>query len=291
MVEYILHGSGRSLQDLPDIDPAMLIGDMANTPFLKKAPPFIKDALVFPYIDGLTFSATILKPSDWEALAGIFTKPPASTQQIMHPALYSAGKVPAPVSLPSMEKALGADWSKLEENVMGEFGWKEVLKQFLGEPRGKTLSAAWDGDRYAVYEEKPSKRLLLLTRERLASQALAERFFGQYSEALEKKHEKRSNLFRKPDFFSFDTPNGGVFLRCFENECVTLEGGNRALLLQLNKEMNWPPVPEQPKVLEKTAKEIAKRGHPYRSNELSLENRPLDNSNSAVTRRAEARVD
>src|SRR5882762_8509679 len=28
MVEYILHGSGRSLQDLPDIDPAMLIGDM-----------------------------------------------------------------------------------------------------------------------------------------------------------------------------------------------------------------------------------------------------------------------
>ena len=291
MVEYILHGSGRSLQDLPDIDPAMMIGEMANTPLLKKAPPFIKDALIFPYIDGLTFSATILKPSGWEALAGIFTKPPASTQQIMHPALYSAGKVPAPVSLPSMEKALGADWAKLEENVMGEFGWKEVLKQFLGEPRGKTLSAAWDGDRYAVYEEKPSKRLLLLTRERLASQALAERFFGQYSEALEKKHEKRTNLFRKPDFFSFDTPNGGVFLRCFENECVTLEGGNRALLLQLNKEMNWPPVPEQPKVLEKTAKEIAKGTQPYRSNELSLENRPLDNSTSAITRRAEAQVD
>jgi len=132
MVEYILHGSGRSLQDLPDIDPAMLIGDMANTPFLKKAPPFIKDALVFPYIDGLTFSATILKPSGWEALAGIFTKPPASTQQIMHPALYSAGKVPAPVSLPSMEKALGADWSKLEENVMGEFGWKEVFEAIFG---------------------------------------------------------------------------------------------------------------------------------------------------------------
>jgi hypothetical protein len=291
MVEFLLQGSGRSLQDLPDIDPAMLIGDMAETPMLKKAPPFLKDALIFPYIDGLTFSATVLKPSGWEALGGIFTKPPVSTQQILHPALYSSGKVPAPVSLPSMEKALGADWAKLEENVMGEFGWKEVLKQYLGETRGKTLSAAWDGDRYAVYEEKPSKRLLLITRERLANQALAERFFGQYSEALEKKHEKRSNLFRKPDFFSFDTPNGGVFLRCFENECLTLEGGDRALLLQLNKEMNWPPVPEQPKVLEKTAKEIARRGHAYRSNELNLGNRPLDNSSSAITRRAEAQVD
>jgi hypothetical protein len=259
MVEYLLQGRGRSLQDLPDIDPAMLIGDMTETPLLKKAPPFLKDALIFPYLDGLTFSAAVLKPTGWEGLSAIFAKPPASTQQIMHPALYTSGRVPAPISLPSMDRALGADWAKLEENVMGEFGWKEVLKQFLDEPRGKALSAAWDGDRYAVYEQKQSKRLLLITHERLATQEQAERFFGQYSEALEKKHEKRSDLFRKPGFFSFDTPDGGVFLRCFEKECVTLEGGDRALFLKLNKELQWAPVPEQPKVLAKGAKEVAIR--------------------------------
>ena len=259
MVEYLLEDSGRSLKDLPDIDPAMLIGDMDETPTLKKAPTFIKDALIFPYLDGLTFSAAVLKPSGWAALPGIFTKPPVSTQQILHPALYSSGKVPAPISLPSMEKALGADWVKLEENTMGEFGWKEVLKQFLGEPRAKPLSSAWDGDRYAVYEQKPTKRLLLITRERLATPEQAVRFFGQYSEALEKKHEKRSNLLRKPDFFSFDTPDGGVFLRCFENECVTLEGGDRALFLKLNKELQWAPVPEAPKVLAREMKEVASR--------------------------------
>src|ERR1700682_4195108 len=92
MVEYLLQGSGRSLKDLPDIDPAMLIGDMTETPTLKKAPPFLKDALLFPYLDGMTFSAAILKPSGWGGLAGIFAKPPASTQQIMHPALYRSGK-------------------------------------------------------------------------------------------------------------------------------------------------------------------------------------------------------
>ena len=259
MVEYLLQGSGRSLEDLPDIDPAMLIGDMAETPLLKKAPPFLKDALVFPYLDGLTFSATVLKPNGWGGLPGIFSKPPVSTQQILHPALYSSGKTPASVALPSMEKTLGPDWTKLEENIMGEFGWKEVLKQFLDEPRAKVLSAAWDGDRYAVYEQKQTKHLLLITRERLATRSGAERFFGQYSEALEKKHESRSNLFRKPDFFSFDTPDGGVFLRCFENECLTLEGGDRALFLRLNKELQWPPVPEQPKVLAKDVKEIAAR--------------------------------
>ena len=259
MVEYLLQGSGRSLQDLPDIDPAMLIGDMAETPLLKKAPPFLKEVLIFPYLDGLTFSAAVLKPTGWEGLSAIFAKPPVSTQQIMHPALYTSGKVPAPISLPSMEKALGADWAKLDENVMGEFGWKEVLKQFLDEPRAKALSAAWDGDRYAAYEQKRTKRLLLITRERLATQEQAQRFFGQYSEALEKKHEHRGNLFRKPDFFSFDTPDGGVFLRCFEKECVTLEGGDRALFLQLNKELQWGPVPEAPKVLAKDTKEVAMR--------------------------------
>src|SRR6266404_1420399 len=163
MMEYLLQESGRSLKDLPDIDPAMLVGDMDETPTLKKAPPFIKDALIFPYLDGMTFSAAVLKPSGWAALPGIFAKPPVSTQQIMHPSLYNSGKVPSPLSLPSLEKTLGLDWVKLEENSMGEFGWKEVLKQFLGEARAKPLSAAWDGDRYAVYEQKQTKHLLLIT--------------------------------------------------------------------------------------------------------------------------------
>ena len=95
-------------------------------------------------------------------------------------------------------------------------------------------------------------------------------------------------LFRS---FSFDTPNGGVFLRCFENECLTLEGGNRALLLQINKEMNWPPVPEQPKVLEKTAKEIAERSRSYGSNDSRLKNWRVNGFAGAVMQPAEGQVD
>jgi hypothetical protein len=73
------------------------------------------------------------------------------------------------------------------------------------------------------------------------------RFFGQYSEALEKKHDGRTNLFRRPNFFSFDTPDGGVFLKCQGTECLTLEGGDRGLFLKLNKELGWSEVPEAPK--------------------------------------------
>jgi hypothetical protein len=247
MVDFLLQGSGHSLRDLPDFDPSVLVGDLANSAKLQKAPQFIKDALIFPYFGGLRFSAALLKPSGWSSLPGVFTKPPVSTQQILHPALYRSGKIPATVALPSLETMMGSGWSKLEENTLGEFGWEEVLKQFLGEERAKPLSEAWSGDRYAVYEEKQTKRLLLLTRLRLNSEEIAKRFFGQYSEALEKKHNERTGLFRRPNFFSFGTPDGSVFLKCLAAECITFEGGDRSLFLKLNKELDWGEVPEQPK--------------------------------------------
>jgi hypothetical protein len=259
MVDFLLQATGTSLRDLPDFDPSMLVGDLTDSPTLQKAPRFIKDTLIFPYFGGLKFSAAMLKPSGWSGLPGVFTKPPLSTQQILHPALYRSGRIPAPVTLPATEKTLGADWNKLEENTLGEFGWEEVLKQFLGDERAKPLSEAWDGDRYIVYEQKQTGRLLLVTRLRLTSEQVAIRFFGQYSEALEKKHDGRSNLFRRPNFFAFDTPDGGVFLKCVGAECITLEGGDRSLFLKLNKELDWGLVPEQPKELSPSPAKIAMR--------------------------------
>src|SRR5437868_5239757 len=257
MVDYLMVGTGRSLNDLPEFDPSMLIGELESTPTLKSAPPFLKDALIFPYISGLNFSAAVLKSNGWPALSGVFEKPPVSTQQILHPALYKSGKTPSTVLLPQFEKMLGKDWAKLDENILGEFGWKEVLKQFLDDDRAKGLAAAWEGDRYATYEQKQTKKLILVTRVRLDSEMHADRFFGQYSEALEKKHSERSNLMRRPNFFQFDTPDGGAFLYCFGDSCVTLEGATRRLFDAFTKALDWPsapPPPEHPDVVtEKTA--------------------------------------
>src|SRR5213080_2370661 len=244
MIDYLMLGTGRSLKDVPDFDPGVLIGDLGSTPTLQKAPPFLKDALMFPYLGGLTFSAAVMKNTGWSALPGLFEKPPVSTQQILHPALYRSGKTPRSVTLPALEKLLGGNWSKLDENIMGEFGWKEVLKQFLDNDRAKTLAAAWAGDRYIVFEQKQTKKLILATRLHLDSEEHAARFFGQYSEALEKKYSERSNLLRRPSFFSFDTPEGGVFLDCLGDECVTMEGATRNIFDGFTKALNWPLAPQ-----------------------------------------------
>jgi hypothetical protein len=129
---------------------------------------------------------------------------------------------------------------------MGEFGVQEILKQFLSKDRSETLAATWAGDRYAIFENQKNKRTLLEFRIHLASEADAARFFGAYSEILELKYGRRKNLMRRPNFFSFDTPEDGVFLRCADSDCFILEGGNRAVFDRLTMEMGWPAGPAVP---------------------------------------------
>jgi len=257
MVDYILRDTGRSLKDLPGFDPSMMMGDLAGSPKLEQAPPFIKDTLMFPYLSGLDFTANAIRNVGWGALSGLFAKPPLSTQQILHPALYKSGKVPREVSVPSFEKRLGPDWSKLEDDTMGEFGWREVLKQFIDAGGAASVAEAWEGDHYIVYEHKQSKKLVLATRLSLSSEEAASRFFGRYSEALEKKYAERSYLLRRPNFFSFDTPDGSVFLRCVGTDCITLEGTDRNVFAQWNAELKWPPLPEPPQKLEADPTKVA----------------------------------
>jgi hypothetical protein len=158
------------------------------------------------------------------------------------------GRAPAAVTVPSVEKLLGSEWAKIDENVMGEFGWKEILKQFLDEERAKPVAATWEGDRYILYEQKKTKKLILVARLRLDSEDHAGRFFGDYSEALQKKYGIHVNAPGQPDFFFLDTPGGGVFLRCNKNECISVEGTSRAVFDGINEMIGWPAVTFAPKV-------------------------------------------
>jgi hypothetical protein len=257
MVDYLLEGTGQKVEDLPAIDPSVFAGDLSKTPQLQAAPQFLKDALIFPYSAGLKFSAAILKPGGWNGLSAVFAKPPLSTQQIMHPALYKLDKVPAQITLPSIEKLLGLDWTKIDENVMGEFGWKEILKQFLGEQRATPPATAWEGDRYVLYEQKQTKRLVLVAIVRLDSEAHAVRFFDAYAEALRNKYGEKTNPSSEPDFLTFPTAEGGVYLRCAATDCLSVEGTTRAVFDSINEMISRPAAPEPSKVRATVAKRMS----------------------------------
>jgi hypothetical protein len=247
MVDYEMIDQNVGVRDLPDVTLMIRTGavtEMAKDPNLSKAPQFIRDQLLFPYLAGTGFTQEFLKArSGWADLHQIFEKPPVSTQQIMHPDMYLSGVVPEDVKLPNWKGVTPPDWKLLEENVLGEFGLSEVLKQYIGPERGDLLSPAWKGDRYAVFENEKTKQNPLVYRLALDNVDDAARFFGQYSEALEIKHTKRSDLFRRPNFFQFQTDEGGVFLRCVATTCLTVEGASRETFDKINAAIGWQPAP------------------------------------------------
>jgi hypothetical protein len=250
MVDYSLRDQKISVRELPDVSLLIRSGaveEMDKDPNLAKAPIFIRDELLFPYLAGTSFSQEFLKAhKGWQDIAIIFQNPPVSTQQIMHPDLYLTGVKAVKVTLPDWKGVVPKDWKLLEENVMGEFGFAEVLKQFLGPARADKISDAWAGDRYAVFEDSKTKNTPLIFRLDLDNAEDAARFFGQYSEALELKYKTRSDLFRRPNFFQFQTDTGGVYLRCKAADCLIVEGASRETYDSITRALDWPAAPAPP---------------------------------------------
>jgi hypothetical protein len=247
MVDYTLRDEKMSVRDVPDVTVLIrsgAIAEMGKDPKLSHAPIYIRDELLFPYLAGTSFSQQFLKAhTGWGDIKLVFANPPVSTQQILHPDLYFKGVKPVSVSLPEWKAVAPNDWKLLEENVMGEFGLEEVLKQFLGQQRADLLSPAWAGDRYAVFEDQKTKNTVLVYRILFDKDENAARFCGQYSEALELKYKERKDLFRRPNYFQFTTPDGGVFLRCVGTDCLAVEGTTREVYDKVTRAIGWPLAP------------------------------------------------
>ena len=115
--------------------------------------------------------------------------------------------------------------------------------ELLDENRAELLSPSWKGDRYAVFEDAKTKSTPLVFRLALDNSDDTAHFFGQYSEALEHKYKTRTELFRRPNFFQFQSESGGVFLRCVATQCITVESATRETFDKINHAIGWDPAP------------------------------------------------
>ena len=109
MVDYEMLDQKVSVRDVPDVTlliRASALSEMDKDPNLAKAPLYIRDELLFPYLAGTGFTQQFLKAhTGWQDLHLIFQDPPVSTQQILHPDLYLHGVKPEVVTLPEWKAA------------------------------------------------------------------------------------------------------------------------------------------------------------------------------------------
>jgi hypothetical protein len=119
---------------------------------LDAAPPILRETLEFPYFRGLTFVKQVYDSGGWDAVDRLYSHPPASTSQILHPELYAQGVEPVAVAVPAVPASL-AGWKLATQDTLGEF----ELGIWLAGANERNAGAAaavsdWAGDRAGLYE-------------------------------------------------------------------------------------------------------------------------------------------
>ena len=140
------------------------------------APRFIRESLLATYLEGFSF---VLDLGGWEDINQAYADLPQSTEQILHPEKYLVRDEPQDVTMPDLESALGAGWSQLDSDVLGELSIRIYLETFVAEHVAAVAAAGWDGDRYLYLKNAEGEKLLAL-RSTWDSDSDAEEFFDAY---------------------------------------------------------------------------------------------------------------
>ena len=133
-----------------------------NQAALNQAPAYLRQSLMFPYQDGMTFISTLYYRGGWPAVDEAFTNLPQSSEQILHPHLYPHD-LPQTVTLPPLTSTLGADWHLVAENVLGEFTLRAYLDTQLTFNQAIAGADGWGGDHYAVYQNGADETVLVMS--------------------------------------------------------------------------------------------------------------------------------
>lgn len=156
---------------------------------LNSAPPFLLEAMLFPYLQGFSFlkEARLKHPIEWNS--NLYSDPPESSEQIMHPEKYLTRRDgPVVVKFPDLSDILGQAWQKAHEDTLGEFIIGFILRQFC-DPASASLSAeGWGGDRVVLFENPAEKKNILALFCVWDSRRDAEEFFWSYQDAVKNKH-------------------------------------------------------------------------------------------------------
>ena len=253
MLEYLLAPQGKQVQDLSDAEElvrAGLLGQLETESAFGQAPRYLREALIFPYLDGVSFTQRFLALHGWKTFDTVFKNPPASSQEILHPEKYFDGARREAVSLPDLSKLVPPGWKRLDENVAGEFTTAAILKEFLDEKTATssarpsrnfgTIGASdWSGDRYQVFENTAAGRTMVVFRTRWATPSAAQQFFEDYTRLLPKKYRRLQKTSSRPNRFVARTEDLGVFVRARGREVLVVEGAGPATFAKIERAV-WP---------------------------------------------------
>jgi hypothetical protein len=144
------------------------IRQQAATLSVPLTPPLTQAAL-FPYVDGPKFIAALHRRGGWKLVDRAWrSRPPRTTQQILHPADYFAQVTPVPVSVPQAN-ALGRDWRSVASGSVTEEDTRVLLTVGLREAVSARIADGWRGARFEVWRRRGAPTCVAACREDTAA--------------------------------------------------------------------------------------------------------------------------
>ena len=198
MTEYVLRESGRSLAHNSMMARAAAMSSRLEAekyPVFSAAPLFLREVMLFPYVQGLLFQQAVVEKKGMAAFREVFEHPPVTSRHIMEPDAYFANRKAAHPPLPKPKAGRG--FKRVARGEVGQLDHHVLLKQYFSEDEADSLAPHWRGGHYRIFENKSKEQPVLVYASRWKDADAAERFFELYKKVCKKKW--RSTVFETED--------------------------------------------------------------------------------------------
>jgi hypothetical protein len=138
------------LQGLPLADQIAAVEESleADTTILDSLPAWFGEDLTFPYDSGFRFVTHLIEDGGVDRVNQAYRRPPETTEQILHPAMYLGQMRARLVEIPDVELP---GYEVFEEGTFGEWNLQLLLLDGVSAGDKPVAASGWGGDRYRMY--------------------------------------------------------------------------------------------------------------------------------------------
>jgi hypothetical protein len=150
------------------IDPGRALGSafasagpaLAST---KNIPPYLLASILFSYTSGEKFVNELRRVGHgWKLVNyALKSRPPRSTEQVIHPEKYFIDERPVPVAVSGLRALLRRGWKRAASGTVGEFDSDQILKLGVSDSVAGDAAAGWGGGSYVLWSRGSQSALVL----------------------------------------------------------------------------------------------------------------------------------
>ncbi len=150
MLDVNLKSQGGTALDLPETMFTSMLVNAMNAGDAAAAPHILRSTLVLPYVDGTLFVHALRREGGFAKVDEAWRNLPVTTEQVLHPEKWASHE-PAIAVPPPAASALGAGFTRVDQDTVGEAGLRLALEEWIGAEGAKIAAAGWGGDRSGTF--------------------------------------------------------------------------------------------------------------------------------------------